>query len=44
MKMMSIASGSSGNCTFIGTDSTNILVDVGITKKKNTGWFKKYRD
>lgn len=34
MKMMSIASGSSGNCTFVGTENTNILVDVGITKKR----------
>ena len=34
MKMMTIASGSSGNCTFVGSDGTGILVDVGITKKK----------
>ncbi len=34
MKMMSIASGSSGNCTFVGSETTNILVDVGITKKR----------
>lgn len=34
MKMMSIASGSNGNCTYIGSDITNILVDVGISKKK----------
>ena len=34
MKMMTIASGSSGNCTFVGTDNTSILVDVGISKKK----------
>ncbi|MBE5931851.1 MAG: MBL fold metallo-hydrolase [Lachnospiraceae bacterium] len=34
MKMMSIASGSSGNCTFVGTENTSLLVDVGISKKK----------
>lgn len=34
MKMMTIASGSSGNCTFVGSDTTSILVDVGITKKR----------
>lgn len=34
MKMMTIASGSSGNCTFVGTDNTSLLVDVGISKKK----------
>lgn len=34
MRMMSIASGSSGNCIYIGTDNTHILVDDGISKKK----------
>ncbi len=34
MKLCSIASGSSGNCIFVGTDETNLLVDVGISKKK----------
>lgn len=34
MKMMSIASGSSGNCTFVGSDKTSLLVDVGISKKR----------
>lgn len=34
MKMMTIASGSSGNCTFVGTDNTSILVDAGVSKKK----------
>ncbi len=36
MKMMTIASGSSGNCTYIGSESTGILVDAGISKKKIT--------
>ena len=34
MKMMTIASGSSGNCTFVGSENTGILVDVGVSKKK----------
>lgn len=34
MKLMSVASGSSGNCVFVGTDNTSLLVDVGISKKK----------
>ena len=34
MKMMTIASGSSGNCTFVGSEHTGILVDVGVSKKR----------
>lgn len=34
MKMCSIASGSSGNCIYIGTEATNLLVDVGISCKR----------
>ena len=34
MRMMSIASGSSGNCIYIGTDNTHILIDDGVSKKK----------
>ncbi len=34
MKLMSIASGSSGNCIFIGSENTSLLVDVGISRKK----------
>lgn len=34
MKLMSIASGSSGNCTYVGTDTSSVLVDAGISKKK----------
>ena len=34
MRMMSIASGSSGNCIYIGTDEAHILVDAGINKKR----------
>ena len=34
MKLVSIASGSSGNCVYIGTDTTSILVDAGISNKR----------
>lgn len=34
MRFVSIASGSSGNCTYIGTDQTHILVDAGIACKR----------
>ncbi|MCR5793617.1 MAG: MBL fold metallo-hydrolase [Lachnospiraceae bacterium] len=34
MKFCSIASGSSGNCTFVGTEDTRVLIDVGISKKR----------
>jgi len=34
MKIMSIASGSSGNCIFVGSENTSILVDAGITRKR----------
>ena len=34
MRFMTIASGSSGNCTLVGSDTTTILVDAGVSKKK----------
>lgn len=34
MKLCSIASGSSGNCIFVGSDKTNLLVDAGISAKR----------
>lgn len=34
MKICSIASGSSGNCIYIGSGDTHILIDTGISKKK----------
>jgi phosphoribosyl 1,2-cyclic phosphodiesterase len=34
LKICSIASGSSGNCIYIGTDNVNLLVDSGISGKK----------
>ena len=32
--MVSIASGSSGNCIYIGSDNTHVLVDAGISNKR----------
>ncbi len=37
MELCSIASGSSGNCIFAGTDDCHILVDVGISGKRIEG-------
>lgn len=34
MRLCSIASGSSGNCIYVGTDTTHVLVDVGISGKR----------
>lgn len=34
MRLCSIASGSSGNCIYVGDDNTHLLVDTGISKKK----------
>lgn len=34
MRFTSIASGSSGNCTYVGSDNTHILIDAGISKKR----------
>lgn len=34
MRLVSLASGSSGNSTYIGSDKTHILVDAGISNKK----------
>ncbi|MDR0923342.1 MAG: MBL fold metallo-hydrolase [Hungatella sp.] len=34
MRLVSIASGSSGNCIYVGSDSTHILVDAGISNKR----------
>ena len=34
MRFCSIASGSSGNCIYVGSDVTHLLVDVGISGKK----------
>lgn len=34
MRFMTIASGSSGNCIYTGSDSTHILIDAGISGKR----------
>lgn len=34
MRLCSIASGSSGNCIYTGTEATHVLVDAGISGKK----------
>ena len=34
MRLCSIASGSSGNCIYVGSDKTHLLVDAGISGKK----------
>ena len=34
MRMCSIASGSSGNCIYVGSNDTHLLVDTGISKKR----------
>lgn len=33
MELCSLASGSSGNCIFLGTDETSILIDAGVSAK-----------
>ena len=34
MRMMPIASGSSGNCIYLGTEDTHVLFDAGIKELK----------
>ncbi len=34
MRMVSIASGSSGNCIYIGSEETHLLIDAGISNKR----------
>ena len=34
MRFETIASGSSGNCAYIGSDTTHLLVDVGVSRKR----------
>ena len=41
MRMCSIASGSSGNCIYVGSDTTHLLVDVGISGKKTKEGLEK---
>lgn len=41
MRLCSIASGSSGNCIYVGDDNTHLLVDTGISKKRVEEGFSK---
>ena len=34
MRFVSIASGSSGNCIYAGTENTHILIDAGISARR----------
>lgn len=34
MELVSIASGSSGNCIYVGNDDTHLIIDAGISGKK----------
>lgn len=34
MRISTVASGSSGNCIYVGSDHTHVLVDAGISKKR----------
>lgn len=34
MRLLSITSGSSGNCIYVGSDNTHILIDAGISGKR----------
>ena len=34
MRLCSIASGSSGNCIYVGTDDTHVIIDAGISGKR----------
>lgn len=36
MKISTVASGSSGNCVYVGSENTHILIDCGISGKKTT--------
>ena len=41
MRMCSIASGSSGNCIYVGSDHTHLLVVTGISRKRIEEGLKK---
>lgn len=41
MRLCSIASGSSGNCIYVGSDTTHILVDAGISGKRTKEGLEK---
>ena len=41
MRLCSIASGSSGNCIYVGSDATHLLIDVGISGKRTEQGLKE---
>lgn len=41
MRLCSIASGSSGNCIYVGSEATHLLVDVGISGKRTENGLKE---
>ena len=41
MRLCSIASGSSGNCIYVGSEETHVLVDAGISCKRIEAGLKK---
>lgn len=41
MRLCSIASSSSGNCIYVGSDATHLLVDVGISGKRTEEGLKE---
>lgn len=41
MRMCSIASGSSGNCIYVGSDATHLLIDVGVSGKRTESGLKE---
>jgi len=41
MRLCSIASGSSGNCIYVGTEATHVLVDTGISGKRTEEGLKE---
>lgn len=43
MRLCSIASGSSGNCIYTGSDTTHLLVDAGISAKRIGEGLKKLK-
>ncbi len=42
MRLCSIASGSSGNCVYVGTENTHLLVDAGISGRRIENGLKEF--
>lgn len=41
MRLCSIASGSSGNCIYVGSETTHLLVDIGISGRRTEGGLRE---